>query len=151
MSLVYQLNLPSLDAKALTGLSIEELRIRFPLPAQLTSIRNDYDLNHGYPLYKFDGHYSVGDGLTTYTLDPACAGKLWEMAIKIADYVCRASLSNRIPAEFAVTCGISAAAYEELGIPPPSILDPRATGRANLFAMPLPLHEAKEVLRCEPL
>lgn len=81
-----------------------------------------------------------------YLLDKACAGKLWDMAIKISDYIACAFLSNCIPSHISVTCGIASSAYAEIEMPKPSILDPRANRRANLFYIPVPLENLQNVL-----
>jgi hypothetical protein len=152
MSLITRLTVPSFDAQTLVGASIENLRDQYPLPPSLATFRDDHDLLHGFPDYKFEQHYLVSNnGIMTYTLDPACAGKLWDMGMKVSDYVSRASLSNRVPPNLPITCDVAPSAYEELGLPSPGIFDPRTTGRNNLLAVPLPFHELKDLLQCKVL
>jgi hypothetical protein len=145
------LSLNTSNIHQLVGSPIEELRELYPLPPQLQGIRDDFDLNNEHPDFRFEERHSAANITETYVLDEACAGKLWDIGMKISDYICRASLSNRVPANMPITCGVEETAYEELGMPSPGILDPRATGKSNLFYIPFPLNNIKEILRCYKL
>lgn len=79
MSLIQHLSTPLLDIASLAGVPMHHLHDLYPLPPKLSSIRLDPDLNNGSPDYKFEAHHLTSDGSVIYVLDPALAGKLWDM------------------------------------------------------------------------
>lgn len=148
MSLIPHLSTSVLDITSLVSVPLNCLQELYPLPPKLASIHSNPNLTQGLPNYKFEAHHLTNDALVIYVLEPAVAGKLWEMGISIANYIAQALLGNTVPVNNPVSCSIPISACQDLNLPPPGILDPCTTGRTNLLVRLLPIEDLRSLLNC---